>query len=288
MGCGCSVCPCKRRWNLSRIFPSPDDDTDMERRRLMQEQWVQAGIEKIDLVVRGISGDEVLRKKAACFDTKVSDLVEGVCERTGARQDTVQLLFGSAVLPHSSRLGDNVTPPSDQNSCLELTLIRVRGPAIQVEATSGRHIQAVDCGAPGPERPPKGCRCHHDRDYRFVSLGDFATLPRLFYVLTSNDDKSTRPDKVMWRLDIRVSATVHINFRSERHAMQTGANTWLEAGGWQRSQLRSTVSTGVPNGPYSGPVFSKAVEAETVDLMGSNCGEGTYFVFIELPEDIEL
>merc|ERR1712070_1199325 len=42
-------------------------------------------------------------------------------------------------------------------------------------------------------------------------------------------------------------------------------------------------STGVPNGLYSGPVYSKQCTAGQIDLMGSNCKEGTYLVFVELP-----
>merc|ERR1711998_759258 len=46
---------------------------------------------------------------------------------------------------------------------------------------------------------------------------------------------------------------------------------------------RSAVSTGFPNGLYSGPVHGKQCTAGQIDLMGSNCKEGTYMVFVELP-----
>merc|ERR1719229_581309 len=103
----------------------------------------------------------------------------------------------------------------------------------------------------------------------------------MLYVLTSNNDKMTPAKQVMWKLHVRAPpATVYLNFRSQAHVSR--AEQW----GWLRAVLRSTVSTGVPNGPYSGPVYSKVIEEPgTVDLMGSNCDEGTYFVFVELPEE---
>lgn len=48
--------------------------------------------------------------------------------------------------------------------------------------------------------------------------------------------------------------------------------------------MTSTVSTGIPNGPYSGPVFSKSCPPGSIELMGSNTWEGVYFVFIKLAE----
>ena len=82
---------------------------------------------------------------------------------------------------------------------------------------------------------------------------------------------------------------VHLNFRSEAHLAATcpgygrGGEGWLATDGWElNTERESTVSTGVPNGPYSGPVFSKAFGAgATVRLMGSNTWEGVYFVFVE-------
>ena len=46
--------------------------------------------------------------------------------------------------------------------------------------------------------------------------------------------------------------------------------------------MRSACTSGVPNGPYEGPVYSKVCAAGPVELMGSHTWEGTYFVFIEL------
>merc|ERR1711998_386760 len=100
--------------------------------------------------------------------------------------------------------------------------------------------------------------------------------------MTSNSDKSTPASQVMWSLHTAVPVTVHINFRSQQHA--AAAKAWLQAQGWGLNLLtRSTVSTGIPNGPYSGPVYSKQCTAGQIDLMGSNCKEGTYLVFVEIP-----
>merc|ERR1712232_1152734 len=131
--------------------------------------------------------------------------------------------------------------------------------------------------------PSIGDYCHCDRRYTFTSLGDFANKPGIWYLLTSNDDKMTPANKVMWKLEIQVPTIVHLNFRSEWHIRGSGALAWLERDGWKYSSaMKSTVSTGVPNGPYSGPVYSKPIESGTIELMGSNCHEGTYFVFLEL------
>ena len=75
----------------------------------------------------------------------------------------------------------------------------------------------------------------------------------------------------MWVLECKSAVVVHLNFRSDAHLAATmpgrgrgGREGWLSADGWERNTERqSTVSTGVPNGPYSGPVFSKAFEADS-------------------------
>ena len=91
----------------------------------------------------------------------------------------------------------------------------------------------------------------------------------------------------MWTLEVKSAVVVHLNFRSDNHLAATmgrrGREDWLSTDGWERNAERpSTVSTGVPNGPYSGPVFSKAAEANsTVRLMGANTWEGVYFVFVQ-------
>ena len=41
----------------------------------------------------------------------------------------------------------------------------------------------------------------------------------------------------------------------------------------------------MPNGPYSGPVYSKRCAPGTIELMGSNTWEGTYFVFVQVEHE---
>merc|ERR1712054_450443 len=149
-----------------------------------------------------------------------------------------------------------------------------QGGKVQAVASSGRPITVTAV-------PGVGQRCHLDRGYTFTDLGDFKQ-PNMLYLMTSNSDKSTPASQVMWSLHTAVPVTVHINFRSQQHA--AAAKAWLQAQGWGLNLLtRSTVSTGIPNGPYSGPVYSKQCTAGQIDLMGSNCKEGTYLVFVEIP-----
>ena len=144
-------------------------------------------------------------------------------------------------------------------------------------SASGRAIDVVPC-------PASGQRCHHDRDYRFISLGDFAKRPNILFVLSSNEDRKTAASRVMWYLEIKVPrATVHLNFRSDHHA--AAAREWLTSAehGWVRDpNFDGTISSGIPNGPYHGPVYSKVCEEGVVELFGSATWEGTYFVFVEL------
>ena len=102
----------------------------------------------------------------------------------------------------------------------------------------------------------------------------------MYYVMTCNEDRGTSSDTVMWTLHTSQQVTVYLNFRSTQHVEETGATEWLSSLGWESSEMRSTVSTGRPNGPYSGPVYFKSCIGD-VELMGSNCSEGTYFVFLE-------
>lgn len=144
---------------------------------------------------------------------------------------------------------------------------------------SGRPIDVISV-------PDVGRPCHLDRHYVFRSLGGF-NKPGMLYVITSNEDRKTPATEVMWILETKTKVIVHINFRSDDHLAATmgrrGRDDWLSSNGWERNErMASTVSSGVPNGPYSGPVFSKAFEADaTIRLMGSNTWEGTYFVFVE-------
>lgn len=255
MGCGCSL---------------------LGRRRLTSRraEWAKASADDTVVIVRAISGTVVYRQENATFDTAIEEVLSKVCQENWVSQDCVRLCAGGTSLKPGLCLGDCVLPTAGEP--VELLLVRLAGPPIKVEAMSGLPIKLLE------EVPPVGTPCHCDRNYKFTSLGDFADKPNMKYVMTSNDDKSTPSDSIMWRVDMKVPAMIYLNFRSDWHASRPGTGPWLERGGWALSDLRSTVSTGVPNGPYAGPVYSKRVEPGIVDLMGSNCGEGTYFVFIEL------
>eukprot|EP00929_Paragymnodinium_shiwhaense_P091061 TRINITY_DN51107_c0_g1_i1.p1 TRINITY_DN51107_c0_g1~~TRINITY_DN51107_c0_g1_i1.p1 ORF type:complete len:264 (-),score=18.82 TRINITY_DN51107_c0_g1_i1:83-874(-) len=152
----------------------------------------------------------------------------------------------------------------------------LRGPlAVTARAASGRPIEVLETV------PGAGERCHLDRLDRFLMLGDFADRPRMLYLLTSDEDKRTPASRVMWTIDTSIPTKVHLNFRSDDHVSGTGANAWLQQEGWEKSTLRSTVSTGIPGCLYWGPVYSKSFQPGTIRLMGSSCPMGVYFVFIE-------
>jgi len=145
---------------------------------------------------------------------------------------------------------------------------------IEVRAASGLPIEAVCV-------PNRGGRCHFDRNYQWLHLGDF-NKPRMLYLLTSNEDRKTSSTRMMWVIEASVPCTVHLNYRSQRHVVDGRQESWLAAKGFVlNGDLRSPSSSGYPNGPYSGPTFSKACAPGTIELMGSECWEGTYFVFIE-------
>ena len=146
---------------------------------------------------------------------------------------------------------------------------------VEAEATSGRAIEVVAV-------PPPGARCHFDRPYYFESLGGFSR-PGMLFVMASNEDRKTPASRTMWAIVTQHPTTVHLNFRSEQHVHNGGSQSWLAAHGWRLdTTIESTVSSGVPNGPYSGPVFTKSFPAGRILLRGSDNWEGTYFVFLEL------
>lgn len=236
---------------------------------------------KTSLVIRALSGTVLLEKEDVAAGMPISKIIDDLCETTGAQKETVQLCSGGQILRHSSRLHEsfpasfmNDDEDDEDDKPLELTVMRLSGPPITVKAMSGRDITLMD------GLPSVGSRCHLDRSYRFISLGDFAGREGMRYLSTCNDDKNMPVRVVMWRLEVIVPVVVYLNFRSEGHVRHTGE--WLQEGGWKlRNDMRGTVSTGVPNGPYNGPIYSKTVDSGEIELMGSNCSEGTYFVFVE-------
>lgn len=240
----------------------------------LQEHWDEAGVESIDLVIRGISGEILLEESGARSRTPIKQLVQKIrAMMDDLEVELVQLCLGTTVLNHSALLGDYVAPSYGQRE-MELTFLKLHGPAVTVEAKSGREIKLLD------SVPKPGERCHFDRSYKFLSLGGFEQKTSMRYVMTSNDDKATSAEQVMWRLNVRMPVVVYLNFRSSFHVRY--AQSWLDEGRWERSILESTVSSGIPNGPYTGPVFYKAVDSGILDLYGSECGEGTYFVFVDV------
>lgn len=248
-------------------------DKVCKKKPALQDQWDEAGVESVDLVVRGMSGEIVLEECAAESQTPIKQLVQKIRALMDMEVELVQLCSGTTVLKHNGFLGDYLAPSQDQRA-MELTFLKLHGPALTVEAMSGREIKLLDL-------PKKGDRCHFDRSYRFLSLGSFDEKPSMRYIMTSNDDKATSADETMWRLNVRMPVIVYLNFRSEFHVRY--AQSWIDQDNWERnSTLESTQSTGIPNGPYSGPVFQKAVDSGILDLYGSECGEGTYFVFVDV------
>lgn len=137
---------------------------------------------------------------------------------------------------------------------------------IEVSAASQRPIEIVSLPASG-----NSMRCHFDRGYTFLDLGGFAEQQNMLYVMTSNDDRKTPRDRVMWTLDSKHTLNVHLNFRSDKHVTNGGCERWLEENGWAPNKsIRSTVSSGTPNGPYAGPVYSKTCPPGRTLLYGSN------------------
>lgn len=143
---------------------------------------------------------------------------------------------------------------------------------LEATAASGRPCELTGV-------PSIGEHCHLDRTYRFLSLGDF-DKPGMLYLLTCNEDRKTPANSMMWKLHAQSAAQVFLNFRGDNHV--SSASGWLADEAWQRCDMRSAVTSGFPNGPYSGPVFQKHFEAGDIVLRGSNCWEGTYFVFVQL------
>lgn len=234
------------------------------------------------LVVRSISGKIMHSQDMTGDGLRVADIVDGVCQNAKAREDEVRIMAGEMMLDHNMVIGhgDCIAHPGPGKT-LELSLALVPGAPLTAHASSGSEIDVLE-GV-----PECGEDCHVDRDYVFISLGDFADAPGMRYVMTSNDDRKTPANKVMWQLDIREPSVVFLNFRSKGHVQNGGAQEWLKRDGWElKPDFKSTVSSGYPNGPYAGPVYAKSVRPcnrkYVVDLWGSSCWEGTYFVFVQV------
>lgn len=259
---GCSSATCRH---------AEDGKVAETAQRQTPGRWVRPGRKTVQVVVRNISGNEVARQEMNA-DAPISEVAKRISNQMGLHRDTMQLCSGGQVFQPTALLTQCASDTCE--GTVELTLVQLPGPDVAVQAMSGRNIKLMK------EAPPT--RCHQDRDYKFSSLGGFAHIPNVMYVYTSNEDKMTPSKKVMWKLEVRKPVVVYLNFRSDGHVSLTGASTWLRQQGWEQSKVRSTVSTGIPNGPYSGPVYQKSFDPGTIELMGSNCGEGVYFVFVEI------
>jgi len=69
---------------------------------------------------------------------------------------------------------------------------------VEARAVSGLPLEPVAA-------PRRGGRCHFDRQYRFLDLGDFGRAGML-YLLSSNEDRKTASSAVMWVVEARDAA----------------------------------------------------------------------------------
>jgi len=111
---------------------------------------------------------------------------------------------------------------------------------VLVRASSRRPLEVVPL-------PTQGGRCHLDRPYRFLTLGGFARLPGpVYFLLSCNEDRHSAPEASMWHIALPSRATIHLNFRSERHVHGSGVAAWLAGERWTRNPaVASAVSSGV-------------------------------------------
>jgi hypothetical protein len=146
---------------------------------------------------------------------------------------------------------------------------------VDAASVSGLPIEVTKC-------PDEGGHCHFDRFMTFLSMGTFEK-PGMLYLMTSDEDRMTPVDDVMWMLEAQVPVMVYLNFLSTRNVTHTGVAQWLLTEGWQRDSsmkgTRSTTYDGFPG--VSGPVYSQKFEPGTINLKGSNSYQDTYLVFIQ-------
>lgn len=275
---------CKKKKAPALLDESEDENEQQGEREDNEEPvLVQEVQQQGPLVVRSISGKIQYSDDMTGDNLPIKRIVDIVCQNMQARDDEVCLSAGENILDHGMILGQGkcIAHPG-AGKTLELALALVAGPPVTAHSASRTKVEVMD-GVPA-----RGDDCHFDREYKFVSLGDFAKTQGMRYVMTCNDDRRTPSNVVMWQLDLRECATVYLNFRSVGHVHAGAAHEWLKQGGWDlQLDFKGTVSSGYPNGPYEGPVYAKMFRPKNrkcvVDLMGSNYWEGTYFVFVQLP-----
>ena len=248
------------QYNRRRARETPKVD----ERATLDEAVVDVLVAALDVAARDAGAMAVL--EATTDAALAAALEKSTCRDRRAVRAVVAAVLASACAgnKHRSSSSDMVGGTRTNGQAL-----------VEATSTSGRSIHV------GPV-PSAGAPCHADRDYRFISLGSFGGCDSMLYVTTSNDDCKTPQERVMWRLHTAIHCTVHLNFRSDSHAEK--CSRLLRQRGWLANpDVRSPSSSGVPNGPYSGPTFSQAFEPGTVELYGSANWEGSYFVFVELP-----
>lgn len=119
---------------------------------------------------------------------------------------------------------------------------------IEVRAKSDRALEVTSV-------PAVGGRCHFDRNYCFLDLGDFAKA-NMVYVLSSNDDRKTPATHVMCIVEANQPCSIHLNYRSEHHVEAGHQETWLGAKGFVRNgDLPQQSAVAYPMAPIRTGVF---------------------------------
>ena len=277
-----------------RASPSPRDFKDDARALLAQNEWRrmngarrgssppprEADVAEMASRLGGAANRSIEALSAALLDAALAEGGAKLLTRTLEFTLSAGAVGGTAVELQHAKYDAMPLAAADDNGHSPAYLVLSK--QIEVKSTSERQLGLHAL-------PQEGGRCHYDRGYTFLSLGGFAAMPDTFYLRSCNDDRRTASSEVMWRLLSRVPLRVYLNFRSEAHVNAGQATMWLARDGWQRlDDVASTVSSGVPNGPYEGPVFGRSFgvgeseDLDTVLLYGSNTWEGTYFVFVQL------
>jgi len=80
-------------------------DKVCKKKPALQDQWDEAGVESVDLVVRGMSGEIVLEECAAESQTPIKQLVQKIRALMDMEVELVQLCSGTTVLKHNGFFG---------------------------------------------------------------------------------------------------------------------------------------------------------------------------------------
>jgi len=181
----------------------------------------------------------------------------------------------------------NCADGSDEQDCLCGSLN-----SVSAEATSGRTITV--------ERSlSMTTGVFHDRSYTFDSLGTFAGM---MFIKTSNDDKDTDHDHVMWK--IRTPDPVRVYLVKLSHQVLP----WLFRDGWAlaagKAGLAYSGTRGTKDKDWEartqadgshleyqlrtdhygpGEVYMKEFAAGTVIIPGNGGNDGSFLIFLEKP-----